>query len=46
MVHRSPPPKLPPTLNEMIKMVASLGGFLNRKKDAEPGVKIAIKDKK
>lgn len=39
VLYRSPPPKIPPTLNEMIRMVASLGGFLNRKKDGEPGAK-------
>jgi hypothetical protein len=31
-----PPPK-PPTLREAIRMVASLGGFLGRKSDGEPG---------
>jgi Transposase Tn5 dimerisation domain/Transposase DNA-binding len=39
VVHRSPPPKIPPTLNNMIRMIASLGGFLNRKNDGDPGVK-------
>lgn len=39
VVHRCPPPKTPPTLNEMIRMIASLGGFLNRKNDGDPGVK-------
>jgi hypothetical protein len=39
VIYRSPPPLVPPTLNEMIRMIASLGGFLNRKKDAYPGVK-------
>lgn len=38
VVHRNSPPRIPPTLNEMIRMVASLGGFLNRKKDGDPGV--------
>lgn len=33
------PPLIPPTLNEMIRMVASLGGYLNRKSAPEPGVK-------
>jgi hypothetical protein len=32
-------PKKPPTLNQMIRMVASLGGFLGRKRDGEPGAK-------
>lgn len=29
-----------PTMQEMIRMVASLGGFLGRKCDGEPGVKV------
>ncbi|ANB71758.1 transposase (plasmid) [Paraburkholderia phytofirmans OLGA172] len=32
-------PKKPPTLNQMIRMIASLGGFLGRKSDGEPGAK-------
>lgn len=32
------PPNKPPTLREMIRMVAKLGGFLGRKNDGEPGV--------
>jgi Transposase Tn5 dimerisation domain len=32
------PPK-PPTLNEVVRLVARLGGFLARKSDGEPGVK-------
>jgi len=31
------PPDEPPTLREAIRMVASLGGFLGRKGDGEPG---------
>ena len=31
------PPAQPPTLREAIRMVASLGGFLGRKGDGEPG---------
>lgn len=31
------PPKEPPTLREAIRMVATLGGFLGRKGDGEPG---------
>lgn len=30
-------PKKPPSLKAMIKMIASLGGYLNRKHDGEPG---------
>ncbi len=33
------PPDQPPTLREAVRMVASLGGFLGRKGDAEPGTK-------
>ncbi len=33
------PPVKPPTLREAIHMVASLGGFLGRKCDGEPGTK-------
>lgn len=39
IVHRKKPPLKPPTLNDMTRMVASLGGYLNRKSDPEPGVK-------
>jgi Transposase Tn5 dimerisation domain/Transposase DNA-binding len=31
------PPQSLPTLNEMIRMVASFGGFLGRKRDGHPG---------
>jgi hypothetical protein len=31
------PPQSPPTLSEMIRMVASFGGFLGRKSDGHPG---------
>jgi Transposase Tn5 dimerisation domain/Transposase DNA-binding len=36
---RSKPPAKPPTLNKMIRLVATFGGFLNRKGDGEPGPK-------
>jgi len=39
IVHRKKPPQIPPSLNEMIRMVASLGGYLNRKSDPDPGIK-------
>lgn len=32
-------PKAPVTLNQMIRLVASLGGFLGRKSYGEPGAK-------
>jgi hypothetical protein len=34
-----PPPKLAPPLREVVRMVASLGGFLGRKTDGPPGPK-------
>lgn len=34
---RKPPPEKPPSLREMIRMIAGLGGFLGRKSDGEPG---------
>ncbi len=33
------PPEKPPTLREAMRMVATLGGFLGRKGDGEPGTK-------
>lgn len=39
VVYRKKPPEIPPTLNEMTRLVASLGGYLNRNSDPEPGVK-------
>ena len=34
---RKPPPDKPPSLREMNRMIAGLGGFLGRKSDGEPG---------
>jgi hypothetical protein len=39
VTHRKKPPAIPPTLNEMTRMVASLGGYINKKSSPEPGVK-------
>lgn len=39
MAKRQPPPKAPPTLGEMIRLVAGFGGFLGRKGDGHPGPK-------
>jgi hypothetical protein len=39
VLSKKPRPKKPPTLNQMIRMIASLGGFLGRKGDGEPGAK-------
>jgi len=33
------PPEKPPTLREATRMAASLGGFLGRKGDGDPGTK-------
>ena len=39
-IHRkSKPPKKPPTLEQVVRWVAQLGGFLARKQDGNPGVK-------
>lgn len=32
-------PAKPPTLNEVVRLIAQIGGFLGRKGDGEPGVK-------
>ncbi len=37
---KKPPPLAPPKVNEMILMIAKLGGFLGRKSDGEPGPKV------
>jgi hypothetical protein len=34
---RQPPPEQPPSLRQMIRSIAQLGGFLARKSDGEPG---------
>src|ERR1700744_575385 len=39
ILNRKTPPDKPPQLNEVIRLVARLGGFLARKGDGEPGVK-------
>ena len=36
---RSNPPEQPPCLAEIVKMVATFGGYLNRNGDGEPGPK-------
>jgi hypothetical protein len=39
-INRNPiPPQQPPSLRQATRMVASLGGFLGRKSDGEPGTK-------
>lgn len=37
VVHREDPPPDPPTLGDMIRLVAQLGGFINRKRSDMPG---------
>jgi hypothetical protein len=37
VVKREKPPKQPPKLQEMVRMVAQLGGYVNKKRDDEPG---------
>jgi len=39
VTHKQAPPEQPPSLDTMVRMVASLGGFLNRKSDGFPGPK-------
>jgi hypothetical protein len=39
MHKEKPPPKKPPKLREITRMLASQGGFLGRKGDGEPGTK-------
>jgi len=37
VVRRERPPRKPPQLREMVRMVAQLGGYVNRKRPDEPG---------
>ena len=37
VVRREPLPSQPPTLSEMVRMVAQLGGYVNRKREDDPG---------
>jgi hypothetical protein len=40
-IHRtSTPPAEPPSLHQVVRWIAQLGGFLGRKGDGEPGVKV------
>jgi len=39
ILNKKKPPVKQPTLNEVVRLVAQLGGFLARKGDSEPGVK-------
>ena len=43
-IHRVPvPPQEPPTLQQAVRWIAQLGGFLGRKGDGEPGVNVIWK---
>src|SRR5262249_7601088 len=37
VVHRKAPPKRPPTLNVMIRLIAQLGGYVDRPRHDPPG---------
>jgi len=37
VARQQPLPQKPPTINEMLRMIAGFGGFLNRKGDGMPG---------
>ncbi len=37
VTERKRPPETPPSLDAMVRMIAGLGGFLNRKRDGFPG---------
>ena len=39
LLTKKKPPKRPPRINEILRLIATLGGFLARKGDGEPGVK-------
>ncbi|WP_027272364.1 IS4 family transposase [Legionella sainthelensi] len=38
IVKKEAPPAEPPPLKIMIKIIASMGGYMNRKNDPEPGL--------
>jgi Transposase Tn5 dimerisation domain len=40
ITQRKKPPEVAPKLDVMIKMIASLGGYLGRKHDSEPGSQV------
>jgi hypothetical protein len=39
LLSKKPQPTAPPRLNDVLRLIAQLGGFLARKSDGEPGVK-------
>ena len=40
VTQRKRPPETPPSLDQMVRLVAGLGGFLNRKHDRFPGPQV------
>jgi hypothetical protein len=38
VVQNKPPPRQPPPLGEMVRMVAQLGGYVNRRRTDPPGL--------
>lgn len=42
LLNKNKPPATAPRLNEVIRLIAKLGGFLARKGDREPGVKTRV----
>jgi hypothetical protein len=39
-LHQEPPPATPPPLQEAVRMIGKLGGFLGRKGDGQPGATV------
>ncbi len=39
-IHQAPPPQQPPTLQDAVRMIAKLGGFLGRTGDGQPGTTV------
>jgi hypothetical protein len=37
VIHRSDPPRVPPPLDQMVRLIAQLGGYVNRKRSDPPG---------
>lgn len=37
VIHRTAPPSVPPPLGERVRLIAQLGGYVNRRRGAQPG---------
>lgn len=37
VIHRTAPPRVPPQLSQMVRLIAQLGGYVNRKRAEPPG---------